>query len=240
MYTNIDPSAEVAYRRERIAAAFRALAKELHPDARPGDAVAVERFKRVSAAYQVLSDRDRRSTYDADRRLQAARAAAVVLAQATGQPARPGWRFTRRGARWMVFGGIACMVLGIAATVWVVGLQQRDADLRNHGRAATATVVQVGGERLLQFTVDGRTVQAKEPVQTGEGEPAVGDHVDIHYDPKDPARVSTDVDHTARDITLWIVAVKLLVGGLILVLFGARRLRRAEPDPPRYLMQAAV
>lgn len=218
---------------DEIAVAFRALAKELHPDARPGDVVAAERFKRVSAAYRVLSDRDRRATYDANRRLQAAQAAAAVAAEAAGQPARPGWRLTRRGARWMVVGGIACVVLGIAATAWVVSLQQRDADLRNHGRPATATVVEVGGERLLQFTVDGRTVQAKEPVQTGEGEPAVGDHVSIHYDAKDPTRVSADVDHTARDITLWIVAVKLLVGGLILVLFGARRLRRPDTDAVR-------
>src|SRR5436190_16721049 len=149
---------------DEIAAAFRALAKELHPDARPGDATAAERFKRVSAAYRVLSDHDRRATYDADRRLQAARAAAVVAAEAAPAPVRSAWRLTRRGARWMVIGGIGCVLLGIAATVWVVSLQQRDADLRNHGRAATATVVQVGGERLLQFTVDGRRVQAKEPV----------------------------------------------------------------------------
>jgi hypothetical protein len=33
----------------------------------------------------------------------------------------------------------------------------------------------------------------------------------------------------ARDLTLWIVAVKLLVGGLAFVVVGAHRLRRANP-----------
>ncbi|MFN3231438.1 MAG: J domain-containing protein [Alphaproteobacteria bacterium] len=37
-----------------IKAAFRALAKEHHPDANPGDEEAAERFKSVCAAYEIL------------------------------------------------------------------------------------------------------------------------------------------------------------------------------------------
>lgn len=44
-----------------IAAAFRARAKELHPDRLDGD---VERFKELSRAYGVLSDPARRRRYD--------------------------------------------------------------------------------------------------------------------------------------------------------------------------------
>jgi DnaJ-class molecular chaperone len=43
---------------------FRRLAKELHPDARPGDKASAERFKKVSAAYELLSDPDKRRRYD--------------------------------------------------------------------------------------------------------------------------------------------------------------------------------
>lgn len=52
-----------------ITKAYRKLARDLHPDANPGDSAAEERFKEVSAAYEVLSDADKRAEYDEIRRL---------------------------------------------------------------------------------------------------------------------------------------------------------------------------
>jgi hypothetical protein len=51
--------------------------------------------------------------------------------------------------------------------------------------------------------------------------------VRIHYDADDPTAIVTDESHTGRDVTLWIVAVKLVLGGGVLTWFGLRRLRRA-------------
>lgn len=49
---------------DEIKKAFRKLARELHPDVNRHDPAAEDRFKEVAEAYEVLSDRERRSVYD--------------------------------------------------------------------------------------------------------------------------------------------------------------------------------
>jgi molecular chaperone DnaJ len=54
---------------KEVTKAYRKLARQLHPDANPGDETSEARFKEVSAAYDVLGDESRRAEYDQIRQM---------------------------------------------------------------------------------------------------------------------------------------------------------------------------
>ena len=220
---------------DEIARAFRARAKQLHPDT-SDDPEASERFNDLVAAYDVLSNHRTRRAYDQ-------RAARGETGFPPGVPgavaATPGngvapitapraSRWTRRRA-WtaLVAGGLVALLgLGAAALTW--HLHERDASRRAHFRPVTAT--RVGDGDITFVTAAGRSVTTREPQIHGEGTD-LGPTVGVRYDPADPAHVVVDANTVGRDITLAIVALKLLIGGLVFVVLGARHLR--APDGAR-------
>jgi molecular chaperone DnaJ len=56
---------------KEISRAYKKLAKQFHPDANPGDKAAEERFKEISAAYDVIGDAEKRKEYDEVRKMVA-------------------------------------------------------------------------------------------------------------------------------------------------------------------------
>lgn len=224
--------------RDEISAAYRARARVLHPDTGPADPGAEEQFVRVATAYRVLTGPLREEYDRARRRGQVRRvvpAGPSTRGTQTSGASRPAggsrpWQLSARGATWAVWGGLALVVAGVVAAVVVVSLQVRDARLRDRGLGADALVVREAGEPRLEFvTEDGDVVRTDLPDAKSGGVTA-GDVVEIRYDPDDPRQVVTVSHAVARDITLWFMAVKLLVVGAVLAVIGARRrsaLRRA-------------
>lgn len=64
-----DPYQELGVARgasaDEVRKAFRKLAKKHHPDTNPGDKASEEKFKRVSAAFDIVGDADKRKKFDA-------------------------------------------------------------------------------------------------------------------------------------------------------------------------------
>ncbi|MFM8305022.1 MAG: DnaJ domain-containing protein [Actinomycetota bacterium] len=225
--------------REEITAAFRARARVLHPDTAPVDPAADAAFVRAATAYQVLTG-PLREEYDRARRRgqvrgigpaggppQAARPDSAPVPSSVGSVGRV-WPLTRRGGRTALGCGVALILAGLAAGALVVTLQVRDARLRAEGVAATAVVVREAGVPRLEFTTaSGARVRTDLPDAKSGGRSA-GDAVEIRYDRSDPRRVVAARHAVGRDITLWIVAAKLLIVGAVLAIVGCRRLLRAD------------
>jgi len=73
-----------------ISKAYRKLARQYHPDANPGNASAEERFKEISAAYDVVGDEAKRKEYDEVRKLGPM---AGGFGSGAGGPGEGGFRF---------------------------------------------------------------------------------------------------------------------------------------------------
>jgi molecular chaperone DnaJ len=85
-----------------ISRAYRKLARELHPDTHPDDPDAAERFKEVTAAYDVIGDPTKRAEYDEFRRAVAGARAGQGGGAAWGGD--DGTRWTRTdGGPWTRF-----------------------------------------------------------------------------------------------------------------------------------------
>lgn len=142
---------------DEISAAFRSLAKQLHPDLHPGDATVADEFKSLTSAYKVLADPGARERYDRRRVPPARPPTAPVADTRSKEHSREPLFRTVRTARIGLWSGVGLVALGVAGAAVLVNVPTGDA---------------------------------------------------------------------GKTITLWLVVAKLLVGGAILSVAAAWRLRR--------------
>jgi curved DNA-binding protein CbpA len=211
---------------DEVTRAFRALAKQSHPDAVPDEATA-ERFRDIAAAYAVLGDRRTRVEYDRVRAETSPRVAPVPVPAAGRGAKAPAKPWSPRRAWCALIAGALVTLLGIGAVALTWSLHQHDARLRARFIPVTATRFDTNGTSMVSFaTRDGRQIRTAEPQQHGDPS-GLGPTVTIRYDPANPEHVITGASSAGRDITFSIVALKLLIGGPVFMAFGYRRLRRA-------------
>jgi molecular chaperone DnaJ len=89
-----------------IKSAYRKLSRQYHPDTNPGDKAAEERFKEVSAAYDVVGDPDKRKEYDEVRRMGPMGGMFGGAGAGAGGPGAGGFRFEDVGDLGDILGGM--------------------------------------------------------------------------------------------------------------------------------------
>lgn len=172
-----DPYQELGVSRgasaDEIKKAFRKLAKDFHPDKNPGDAAAEDRFKRITAAFDLLGDAEKRAKFDrgeidADGREQ-------YRGFRGGASGSPGGGFGGGGARTTfddidledifggVFGGGGARARGGAARG-----PARGQDVRASLEISLEDSIQ-GSTRRIQFS-DGRTLDVTIPKGADDGQ----------------------------------------------------------------------
>jgi DnaJ-class molecular chaperone len=170
---------------DEIRKAFRKLAKENHPDQNPGNKSAEERFKRVSAAFDILGDAEKRKKYDRGEIDADGRETARGFGGAQGPwGPSPGGGFgagERRGGSFRtesfegvdlgdilgeMFGGAGGRNGGRGGGFG--GFSQRGADVRAKLEIDLTDAIK-GGKRRIAFS-DGRTIDVGIPKGAQDGQ----------------------------------------------------------------------
>lgn len=107
---------------ERVRFAYRRLAQKYHPDKMPGNVNAVRAMAAINAAYEVLSDSERRAEHDLWI-LRAERPTAAL----PPRPAAPAtlWRFVHPARQWhwyLLFGTTAFAAGTIATALYLTAM----------------------------------------------------------------------------------------------------------------------
>jgi hypothetical protein len=125
----------------------------------------------------------------------------------------------------MLVAGVVCLVSGVLLAGWRLSVGRAGSSYGVDATRTTGTIVRHDGHRAVEFrTTTGATVVT---TPGGAHSDDVGTSVRVVYDRTDPRRAVVDHDSLAKEITIWIAALKLVVGGLVLVVVSRSKRMRA-------------
>jgi DnaJ-class molecular chaperone len=170
---------------DEIQKAYRRLAKKLHPDLNPGNKAAEEKFKEISAAYDLLGDPDKRARFDRGE-IDASGAERPRQQQYYRDFAdQDGWSaYTSRSgfADFGDYAGTEDILSEIFGREGRAGRRRRGQDVRYHLELSFHDAVNGGKQSII--LPDGSTLDVNIPPGTrdgqilrlrGKGRPGVGD-----------------------------------------------------------------
>ena len=158
---------------DEIRKAFRKLAKQHHPDTNPGDKAAEERFKRVSAAFDIVGDADKRKKFDAGE-IDADGRETMRGYGGAGGPFSQGGPFNQGGGRYAEtmeggdLGDLFSEILGRRGGGGFGGFSQRGSDVRAKLDIDLEDIIQ-GAKKRIAFS-DGRTIDVTIPKGAEDGQ----------------------------------------------------------------------
>ena len=170
---------------DEIQKAYRRLAKKLHPDLNPGNKAAEEKFKEISAAYDLLGDPDKRARFDRGE-IDASGAERPRQQQYYRDFAdQDGWSAYTSNSGFADFGdyaGAEDILSEIFGREGRAGRRRRGQDVRYHLELSFLDAVNGGKQSII--LPDGSTLDVNIPPGTrdgqilrlrGKGRPGVGD-----------------------------------------------------------------
>ncbi|HZZ88520.1 MAG TPA: J domain-containing protein [Caulobacteraceae bacterium] len=165
---------------DELRRAFRKLAKQHHPDANPGNKEAEEKFKRVSAAFDLLGDEEKRKKFDAGEIDADGREIFRGFGGSSGGFNRSGGPFNQAGGFRTGGGGAQFEDVDLGDILGEMfgargrgsgfggGFQQRGGDVRTRLEIDLEDAI-TGGKRRITFS-DGRTLEVTIPKGAVDGQ----------------------------------------------------------------------
>ena len=176
-----DPYQELGVSRtasaDEVRRAFRKLAKELHPDRNPGDKKAEERFKRISAAFDIIGDDEKRKKFDRGEINADGHEVPRGFSGGYGAGGAHGGSPFQNGAQGAHFEGVDINDIlgevfgrnrGFPGGGGAGGFERRGSDVRAELEIELEDAVQ-GGKKRISFS-DGRVIDVNIPKGAAEGQ----------------------------------------------------------------------